>query len=86
MIKEYVHINKGTCASQTKIVYDDETDIIQSVKFVGGCPGNTLGVAKLCEGRTLQEVYDILNGVRCGNKMTSCPNELAQGISAILKK
>ena len=86
MLKEYTHICHGTCSQQVTIVYDDETHIIKKVQFVRGCNGNTQGVAKLCEGQTLENVRDTLLGIKCGPRPTSCPNELALGISEILEK
>ena len=85
MIKEYTHNCVGTCSRLVTITYDDETHLINEVKFLGGCPGNTKGVSKLCVGRKLEDVYEILNGTMCGNRGTSCPNELSKGINKILK-
>lgn len=85
MIKQYVHKCVGTCSRVVAINYDDETHIIEEIEFVGGCPGNTQGVAKLAKGRKLEEVYEICNGIMCGPRSTSCPNELAKGIKEILE-
>lgn len=84
-MKEYIHICKGTCSRQVTITYDENTHIIEDVKFLYGCPGNLNGISRLCKGRKLEEVRNTLLGVRCGNKPTSCPNELALGIGEILK-
>ena len=83
MIKSYTHKCQGTCSRSIEISYDSDTKIIESVKFNGGCPGNTLGVSALVKGRTLDEVYKLVSGIKCGSKSTSCPNELAIGIKEI---
>ncbi|MCL2169846.1 MAG: TIGR03905 family TSCPD domain-containing protein [Defluviitaleaceae bacterium] len=70
----------GVCAEE--ISFDIKDGIISDVKFVKGCPGNGLGVASLAKGRTPQEVISILSGIKCGNRPTSCPDQLA----AALKK
>ena len=86
MIKTFDYKPHGTCSTDIKVVYDDETNIIENVEFTRGCPGNTLGIARLCKGRSLEEVYNTLNGVKCGYKSTSCPNELTKAIKEILAK
>ena len=83
MSKTYTHICNGTCSRSITIIYDPETKVIESVKFLGGCPGNTLGISKLVAGEKLDTVHDKLKGTLCGNKPTSCPNELALAIEEI---
>lgn len=68
------------------MVIEVDGDTIKKVTTVRGCPGNTQGVNRLCEGRRLQEVISLLEGIRCpGSRdgMTSCPNELASALKAI---
>lgn len=67
---------KGVCSRFVDVEVQD--GIIQSVKFTGGCMGNTQGVAKLCEGRPVEEVVNLLQGINCGMKGTSCPDQLAR--------
>ena len=85
MLKSYRHLNSGTCSRSVTITYDDATHIIEKVQFEFGCPGNTIGISKLCVGRKLEEIHDILKDVKCGNKATSCPDQLALAIEDILK-
>ncbi len=85
MLKSYKHINKGTCSASVTITYDTDSHIINNVSFEYGCSGNTKGVAKLCEGRKLEEVYSLLKGTTCGRRPTSCPDQLALAIEDILK-
>ena len=72
----YEYKTRGTCAS--KILLDVEDGIVRSVRFIGGCNGNTQGVAKLVEGMPVDEVISRLKGIRCGMKQTSCPDQLAE--------
>lgn len=77
-------IPKGVCCK--KIVIEVDNKIIQSVTFLGGCPGNTVGVANLLRGMKVDEAIQKLEGITCGFKSTSCPNELALGIKEYYKK
>lgn len=67
----------GVCSRQ--IDFEVENNIIKSVKFYGGCPGNTSGVAKLAVGRTVDEVISLLEGTLCRSG-TSCPDQLAKAL------
>ena len=75
--------NQGTCSSAVDIDVDAE-GIVRNVKFVGGCPGNTAGIALLARGRPAKELVAMLKGVRCGTKPTSCPDQLARHLEEIL--
>ena len=79
MTHEYT--TKGTCAR--KILFDVDNGKVHNVQFINGCSGNTQGVAKLCEGMDVNEVIDRLEGIRCGMKPTSCPDQLAQALKAV---
>ena len=59
---------------------DVEDGIIVSVKFNGGCAGNTQGVASLLKGMKIEDAIDRLEGIRCGFKPTSCPDQLAKAL------
>lgn len=67
----------GVCSRA--INFEVKDNIITSVEFEGGCRGNTQGVAKLCVGRTVDEVISLLKGVQCRNG-TSCPDQLAKAL------
>ena len=74
----FTYKTRGTCSSE--IIFEvDDNNRLHNVKFVGGCKGNTQGVAKLCEGRDLDEVRTLLSGVICRNG-TSCPDQLSKAI------
>lgn len=81
---QYKFTPSGVCSMQ--ITFDMENDIVTNVKFLGGCAGNTQGVARLCEGRDANELVEILEGIRCGYKGTSCPDQLAQAIKTALEE
>ena len=74
----YTYSTKGTCSRQ--IIFNvDEQNNIHDVRFIGGCGGNLQGIARLVEGKNLDEIAALLAGVRCkGN--TSCPDQLSKAI------
>jgi len=73
---------RGTCSR--RIVVDVEDGIIRSVGFEGGCHGNLQGIAALAQGQKPEEVIEKLEGIRCGFKNTSCPDQLAQALKQAL--
>lgn len=75
----YTHTCHGTCSRKIEVELDG--DIIQSVKFYGGCDGNQKGICALVAGRNVDEVIADLQGIRCGFKMTSCPDQLSVALS-----
>lgn len=76
---KYTHKNIGTCSRSVSFDLDDN-GIVSAVSFEGGCNGNTKGVAALCEGRSIDELIEILSGIECGMKGTSCPDQLARAL------
>ena len=78
-MKQYDYKTKGVCSRAIHVEVSDD-NIITSVRFTGGCMGNTQGVARLAEGRTPEEVIALVKGIRCGNKGTSCPDQLAEAL------
>ncbi len=58
-------------------------DRIEKIQFTGGCNGNTQGVSRLAEGRTFKEVINLLKGIDCGGRGTSCPDQLAEVLEAV---
>ena len=81
-MKAYDYTPKGVCSRSIHVEVDDN-NIVTSVRFSGGCAGNTQGVARLAEGRPVDEVIKILKGIRCGMKGTSCPDQLACALEAM---
>lgn len=78
----YQYRTSGTCARTIKI--EVEGDVVQSVKFEGGCHGNLQGIGALVKGMKIQDVIDKLSGIRCGFKSTSCPDQLAKALKEII--
>ena len=75
-MKSFDFTPRGVCSRGIHIEVDD-SNVITSVKFTGGCSGNTQGVARLAEGRKVDDVIESIRGIRCGMKGTSCPDQLA---------
>lgn len=69
---------KGVCSRQMVIEVEDGT--VKSLQVMGGCHGNLQGISKLVEGMKVEEVIARLDGIRCGGKPTSCPDQLAQAL------
>lgn len=78
----FVYNTSGTCSRQ--IIFEVENNKLHGVKFIGGCSGNLQGVAKLIEGRYIDEIEKLLSGVKCRND-TSCPDQLSKAIAAYKK-
>lgn len=73
------YTTKGTCSRQIDIVLNDES-IIENVKFTGGCSGNTQGISALVVGMHIDEAIKRLEGIKCGPRATSCPDQLATAL------
>lgn len=78
---KYSYRTQGTCSQV--IEFDVNDGIVSNVVFYGGCAGNLQGIARLVEGMRVEEVISRLKGIRCGVKMTSCPDQLATALSQI---
>lgn len=76
------YITKGTCS--TAINVEVENGVVQSVEFVGGCHGNTQGVAALVKGMEVEEAISRLEGIDCRGRGTSCPDQLAKALRQTL--
>ena len=72
---------QGTCSKHISVTIDDN-DIIQDVTFIGGCNGNLQGICRLVTGQKVQDVIGKLQGIRCGAKATSCPDQLCQALKS----
>lgn len=78
----FVYTTSGTCSRQ--IILEIEDNKLSNVRFIGGCSGNLQGVAKLVQGRDIDEVEKLLHGIKCRNN-TSCPDQLSKAIAAYKK-
>lgn len=74
------------CSRMIEIELDDRGEYVKRVQFVGGCPGNLAGIGRLAAGMTPEELIDRLQGIRCGGKPTSCPDQLATALREIAAK
>jgi uncharacterized protein (TIGR03905 family) len=79
----YSYETEGVCAK--KISFDVVDSKIKSVVFQGGCPGNIIGIAKLVEGMQVGEAIKRLKGITCGNKDTSCPDQLSRALEKFIE-
>lgn len=68
----------GVCSRE--IIFEVEGNTVKHVDFIGGCSGNTQGVARLVEGMDVDEAIKRLDGIQCGPKPTSCPDQLAKAL------
>ncbi|MBP5421528.1 MAG: TIGR03905 family TSCPD domain-containing protein [Paludibacteraceae bacterium] len=80
--KHIQYQTQGTC-SQMIDVTADEQDVIQQVFFLGGCNGNLQGISQLVRGQKIDDVIHRLNGIRCGMKSTSCPDQLCRALEQL---
>ena len=72
------YVTHGTCSTAIDVEVKD--GIIESVKFTGGCNGNTQGVSALVKGMSVDEAISRLKGIKCGMRPTSCPDQLARAL------
>ena len=82
--KHVQYQTQGTC-SQLIDVTADENDVIQQVFFLGGCDGNLQGISQLVRGQKIDDVIPRINGIRCGAKNTSCPDQLCRALEQLKK-
>ena len=75
---KYVYKTKGTCS--TKIELDVENGIVKEIAFWDGCNGNLQGISRLVTGMPVSEVITRLEGIRCGTRSTSCPDQLCRAL------
>lgn len=75
---EYRYKPQGVCSRE--MIFEIEGDIVKSVKIVGGCAGNTLGLSNLIKGMKIKDVIEKLKGIPCGFRSTSCPDQLAKAL------
>lgn len=79
-METFVYRPKGVCSREMR--FEMEGDVIRGVTIVGGCPGNLTGISRLLQNQQADAVIAALDGVRCGGKPTSCPDQIAQALKA----
>lgn len=75
---EYTYRTKGTCSQMIQFTVED--GIVSNVQYFGGCNGNLKGIGALVNGMNIDEVIARLDGIKCGMKQTSCPDQLARAL------
>ena len=75
---QFTYKTKGTCSRE--IAFEVENGKVTNVQFFGGCNGNLKGISALVEGMSIDEVIARVEGITCGMKSTSCPDQLAQAL------
>lgn len=80
-LKSIQYETQGTCCKLMNVVVDG--DKIYDVEFIGGCPGNLAGIRKLIKGMDIDSVIEKLQGIKCGAKSTSCPDQLAKCLTEL---
>lgn len=75
-------IPKGVCANKMDIEVED--GIVKNVEIHGGCPGNLIGLSKLVTGMKVDDVIEQLDGITCGRRATSCPDQLAKALKEMI--
>lgn len=75
---KYTYKTQGTCS--THIELDIEDNVVKELSFWGGCNGNLQGISRLVTGMPVAEVIEKLEGVRCGSRSTSCPDQLCRAL------
>lgn len=83
-MKKYKYQTQGTCSQEIFFEVDEENRL-HNVRFVGGCDGNLQGIGRLIEGMKMEEVAAKLEGIRCGYKYTSCPDQLATALKKVMQ-
>lgn len=81
---QFEYRTHGTCSS--RILFEIEDGILKNVSYVGGCNGNLQGISRLVSGMKVEDVIAKLQGIRCGAKDTSCPDQLSRALIAASKK
>lgn len=81
---QYEYKTKGTCSQ--RILFEIENDVVTNVQFIGGCNGNLRGISKLVEGMNVSDVIERIEGIHCGMKPTSCPDQLAKALKEATEK
>ena len=74
----FTYRTKGTCSQE--ILFDVDGKTVKNIEFIGGCNGNLQGISKLVEGMDIDTVIERLDGIHCGMKETSCPDQLANAL------
>jgi len=75
-----IYKTSGVCSSEVSFEIEEKTEVVKAVHFKGGCSGNASGISRLVVGMPIDEVIQKLEGIPCGYKTTSCPDQLAKAL------
>ena len=81
---KYSYRTEGTCCQAFDIEVEDGK--VKNLEFYGGCNGNLQGICSLIRGMKIEDVIDRLEGIRCGSKVTSCPDQLSKALRLIQER
>lgn len=81
MTRKLQYTTSGTCSRMIEIEVDG--DVVTGVSFIGGCHGNLQGIGALVKGMKVGDVISRLEGIRCGSKPTSCPDQLSKALKGL---
>lgn len=90
--KEILYKPEGVCSKYIKVIISEEDgnnkedNIIKKAIFMGGCPGNAIGLSLAIEGRSAKSIMNLLRDVKCGAKETSCPAQLAKALEEYINE
>ena len=82
---KYTYRNRGTCSVMTEVELNPD-HTIENVSVMGGCNGNLKGISQLIKGMKAEDAIARMEGTKCGNKPTSCPDQIAQALKGALEK
>ena len=80
----YEYFPRGTCSR--KMIFDIDDGVVKSLEVIGGCNGNLKGISSLVTGMKLEDVIARLDGITCGSKPTSCPDQIAAGLRKFIEE
>lgn len=84
--KTYLYQPKDVCARELYVTIDTDTKTVQNIEFNGGCNGNHQGLNALIVGMPIESVADKLDGIKCGARSTSCPDQLSVALRKIIEE
>lgn len=83
-METFEYTPKGVCSS--KIIFNIDNDVLSDVRVIGGCPGNSLGIRALCKNQNINDIINKLDGIKCGYKKTSCPDQISSALKEYKQK
>lgn len=82
----YEYIPQGVCPTLMKVFIDEDTGTLRSIAILGGCHGYLTAMLRLLKGKPVQEAIEVLSGIKCGNRDTSCPDQMARALKVYIER